>query len=204
AERVAYGVAEPRLERLDRELRADRRQDFFGDLRSGDDEQLTASFGGGSTTATPPVRCPDAVVAPGAAACQTRRRLRGRQPLCGTGVTSWIPETSRPAAASERIAVSRPEPGPFTNTSTFCRPCSWAWRAAFSAASCAANGVDLREPLKPTLPALAQLSVLPCRSVMVTIVLLNVDLMWACPWTTCFFSRRFVFFALGLAMWWRA
>src|SRR5262245_56220193 len=131
---------------------------------------------------------------------QTRRRLRGRQPLCGTGVTSWMPATSRPAAASDRIAVSRPEPGPFTNTSTFCSPCSCAARAAFSAASCAANGVDLREPLKPTLPALAQLSVLPCRSVIVTIVLLNVDLMCACPCTTFFFSRRFVFFAFGFAM----
>jgi len=32
-------------------------------------------------------------------------------------------------------------------------PCSIARRAAASAASCAANGVDLREPLKPTWPA---------------------------------------------------
>src|SRR3954467_4512433 len=131
---------------------------------------------------------------------QTRRRLRGRQPLCGTGVTSWIPATSSPAAARERIAVSRPEPGPFTNTSPFSRPCSCAARAAFSAASCAANGVDLREPLKPTLPALAQDSVLPCWSVMVTIVLLNVDLMCACPCRPFFFSRRLVFLALGFAI----
>src|ERR687896_2390010 len=130
----------------------------------------------------------------------TRRRFRGRQPLCGTGVTSWMPEISRPVAASERIAVSRPEPGPFTNTSTFWRPCSWAWRAAFSAASWAAHGVDFREPLKPTFPALAQDRVFPWRSVIVTIVLLNVDLMWAWPWTTFFFSRRRVFFALGFAM----
>jgi hypothetical protein len=42
------------------------------------------------------------------------------------------------------------EPGPFTNTSTFFTPCSCALRAALSAASCAANGVDLRDPLKPT------------------------------------------------------
>ncbi len=66
-------------------------------------------------------------------------------------------------------------------------------------AGCAANGVDLREPLKPTFPALAHESVLPCRSVIVTIVLLNVDLMWASPWTTFFFSRLRAFFALGLA-----
>src|SRR5206468_11374545 len=96
--------------------------------------------------------------------------------------------------------VSRPDPGPFTNTSTFCRPCSCAPRAAFSAASCAANGVDLREPLKPTLPADAHEIVFPCRSVIVTIVLLNVDLICACPCTTFFFSRRLAFFAFGFAM----
>src|SRR6266496_2529100 len=56
----------------------------------------------------------------------TRRRFLGRHPLWGTGVTSWIPATSRPSAAS------------------------WA-----------ANGVDFREPLNPTLPALAQERVLP-------------------------------------------
>src|SRR5688500_15445993 len=83
---------------------------------------------------------------------QTRRRLGGRQPLCGWGVTSAICPTSRPVACSERIAVSRPEPGPFTNTSTLRTPCSWARRAAASAAICAANGVDLREPLNPTWP----------------------------------------------------
>src|SRR6478609_11247118 len=83
---------------------------------------------------------------------QTRRRFGGRQPLCACGVTSWIEPTSRPAAWSERIAVSRPEPGPFTRTSTFLTPCSAAWRAADSAAIPAAYGVDLREPLKPTPP----------------------------------------------------
>src|SRR5664279_4872479 len=110
---------------------------------------------------------------------QTLRRLDGRQPLCGCGVTSEIVPTSRPVAWSERIAVSRPDPGPLTNTSTFFRPCSWALRAALSAAICAANGVDLREPLKPTWPAEAQLMTLPAGSVIDTIVLLNVDLMCA-------------------------
>ena len=47
------------------------------------------------------------------------RRLRGRQPLWACGVTSLTPVTSSPAACSERIAVSRPEPGPLTKTSTF-------------------------------------------------------------------------------------
>src|SRR5207237_855760 len=115
-----------------------------------------------------------------------QRPLLGRQPLCGTGVTSWIPRISSPVAASDLMAVSRPEPGPFTNTSTRCRPCSWARRAAASAASWAANGVDLREPLKPTFPALAQDRVLPDRSVIVTLGLLKVDLMWAWPWEPVF------------------
>src|SRR5579859_7460759 len=81
---------------------------------------------------------------------QTRRRLGGRQPLCGTGVMSWIEPTSRPVACSDRMAVSRPEPGPLTKTSTFRMPCSMARRAAASAAIWAAYGVDLRDPLNPT------------------------------------------------------
>ena len=79
------------------------------------------------------------------------------------------------------MAVSRPEPGPFTTTSTLRTPCSIARRAAVSAASCAANGVLLREPLKPTLPDDAQAMMLPCWSVIVMIVLLNDDLMCATP-----------------------
>src|SRR3954467_15102441 len=112
---------------------------------------------------------------------QTLRRLGGRQPLCGIGVPSLMPTTSIPAFWIERIAVSRPEPGPLTMTSTLRTPCSIARRAAASAASCAANGVDLREPLKPTLPADAQERTLPSVSVMETIVLLNEDLIWATP-----------------------
>jgi len=44
---------------------------------------------------------------------------------------------------------------------------------AFSAATCAANGVLFLEPRKPQPPAVAQESVLPWRSVMVMIVLLK-------------------------------
>src|SRR5208282_6266898 len=108
---------------------------------------------------------------------QTLRRFFGRHPLCGIGVTSLMPATSMPVAAIERIAVSRPEPGPRTKTSTLRTPCSIAARAAFSAASCAAKGVDLREPLKPTFPDDAQDSTLPSGSQMDTIVLLNELLM---------------------------
>src|SRR5215475_1214735 len=105
---------------------------------------------------------------------QTRRRLGGRQPLCGTGVTSWIEPTSRPVACSDRMAVSRPEPGPLTNTSTLRMPCSMARRAAASAAIWAAKGVDLREPLNPTCPDDAHEMTLPAGSVIETMVLLNV------------------------------
>src|SRR3954469_3103608 len=112
---------------------------------------------------------------------QTLRRLGGRHPLCGTGVTSLMPVTSIPAFCSERIAVSRPEPGPFTTTSTLRTPCSMARRAHCSAAIWAANGVDLREPLNPTFPALAHARTLPSVSVIETIVLLNELLMWATP-----------------------
>src|SRR5450759_243160 len=108
---------------------------------------------------------------------QTRRRLEGRTPLCGVGVTSLIAPTSRPVAVSDRMAVSRPEPGPLTKTSTLRMPCSMARRAAASAAICAANGVDLREPLKPTWPAEAHAITFPMGSVMDTMVLLNVLLM---------------------------
>jgi hypothetical protein len=90
-------------------------------------------------------------------------------------------DASMPVFCKERIAVSRPDPGPFTNTSTLRTPCSMARRAQDSAASCAANGVDLREPLKPTLPADAQASTFPSRSVIETIVLLNELLMCATP-----------------------
>src|SRR4029077_15148765 len=60
----------------------------------------------------------------GVAGHQTLRRFFGRQPLWACGETSFTVVTSRPAACSERIAVSRPEPAPLANTSTFSRPCS--------------------------------------------------------------------------------
>src|SRR5512142_3160000 len=87
---------------------------------------------------------------------QTRRRFEGRTPLCGIGVTSRIEVIVKPAACSARSALSRPEPGPRTWTSRVFTPCSIAFLAAASAATCAAYGVDLREPLKPLLPDEAQ------------------------------------------------
>src|SRR5579875_2423175 len=111
----------------------------------------------------------------------TRRLLGGRHPSWGIGVTSLMRLTSSPAACSDRIAASRPAPGPLTYTSTWRTPFSMALRAALSAASPAAKGVPLRDPLNPAVPALAQARTLPWGSVMVTIVLLNVDWMWALP-----------------------
>src|ERR1700746_759905 len=102
-----------------------------------------------------------------------RRFLGGRQPLCGTGVTSEMLVILKPTLFSARTADSRPGPGPLMRTSRFLTPHSCAWRPAASAATCAANGVELREPLKPAPPAVAHERALPCRSVIVMIVLLN-------------------------------
>src|ERR687885_519569 len=72
-------------------------------------------------------------------------------------------------------------PDPFAKTSPFGRPCSIPLRAAASAVTCAANGVDLREPLNPAEPADSQTMTFPSRSVRDTIVLLKLVLMWAWP-----------------------
>src|SRR5262245_10719444 len=82
------------------------------------------------------------------------------------------------------MACSRPAPGPFTFTSTSTMPCLRASDAAFSAARPAANGVLLRAPLKPTVPADAQLIVSPLVSVIVTSGLLNVARTCATPRVT--------------------
>src|SRR6478752_4090252 len=120
---------------------------------------------------------------------QVLRRFGWRQPLWGTGVTSLMDVTSMPVDWMLRTAVSRPEPGPLTWTSTRRRPCSIAARAAFSAAIWAANGVLLRDPLKPTAPELAQEMTFPSVSVIDTIVLLNELLMWTTPTVTFLRSR---------------
>ena len=65
-------------------------------------------------------------------------------------------------------------------------------RAAASAVTCAANGVDLRDPLKPTAPALFHTITLPSLSVSATIVLLNDVLMCAWPMAMFFLTRRLV------------
>src|SRR5665213_1511755 len=69
-------------------------------------------------------------------------------------------------------------------------PCSCAFLPASSAATCAAYGVDLREPLKPIVPDDDQAMVLPCASVMVIIVLLNDAATCATPDAMFLRSRR--------------
>ena len=106
------------------------------------------------------------------------------------GVTSLIIVTSSPAVCRARIAASRPEPGPLTKTSTVFRPCSIAALAAVSAAVCAAKGVDFLLPRKPMPPAEAQESALPWVSVMVTMVLLNEELICTAPFSMFLRSLR--------------
>src|SRR6266853_341867 len=60
----------------------------------------------------------------------------------------------RPEAWMAVMALSRPEPGPLTLTSTSLTPYLVAAEAAVSAARWAANGVLFRLPLKPTVPVL--------------------------------------------------
>jgi len=78
-----------------------------------------------------------------------------------------------------------------------CGPVTCALASAW--ATCwAAKAVLLREPLKPTRPALDQPSTLPCMSVMVTLVLLNVAKMLAMP-TAIFLAPLALMIFLALA-----
>src|SRR5687767_6922200 len=109
-----------------------------------------------------------------------------------------------PSDASARTLDSRPGPGPLMRTSRFLMPCSCAARPAVSAATWAANGVDLREPLKPWPPDEAQASAPPWRSVIVMMVLLNDACTCAMPSATFLrtflLTRRAAVLTGGLAM----
>src|SRR5579864_4829111 len=113
--------------------------------------------------------------------------------------------TSSPAVDSARTADSRPAPGPLTSTFTVRKPDSLALLAAVSEACCAANGVPLRDPRKPSEPELDHESTLPDRSVNVMMVLLKEACTCTIPVGTIFFSfflKLFflVVFAGALAM----
>src|SRR5262249_49355480 len=115
--------------------------------------------------------------------------------LWGKGVTSSMALIDRPEAWMAVMALSRPDPGPFTLTSTSLTPYLLAAAAAVSAARCAANGVLLRLPLKPTVPDEAQHNASPLGSVIVTVVLLNVALMCTTARLTLRRVLRFLAFA---------
>src|SRR4051812_49788448 len=86
---------------------------------------------------------------------QTRRFFGGRQPLCGKGVTSSIALIDRPEACRAVMALSRPEPGPLTLTSTSLTPYFVAVAAPGSAARWGGDGGLFRLALKPPGPGQA-------------------------------------------------
>jgi hypothetical protein len=96
-----------------------------------------------------------------------------------------------PELCNPRTADSRPAPGPLRLTSTSLIPTDIAAFAASCAATVAANAEDFLDPEKFTLPADAHEMTLPERSVMATVVLLNVALTCAMPLGTvrCVFLR---------------
>jgi len=101
----------------------------------------------------------------------------------------------------QNIAASVPAGLNLDSISGF-KALSNAGSAAVSAASCAAKGVDFLLPRKPMPPEDAQEIAFPWVSVMVTMVLLNDDLICTTPRSMSFFSRRLrdTFFSAGLAM----
>lgn len=111
------------------------------------------------------------------------------------GVQSSISFTFSPADCKAVMALSRPDPGPLTRTSTSRTPNLAAFSAACCAAHWPAKGVLFRLPLNPLVPALAQHNVSPLVSVMVTVVLLNVAL--TCAMATVTFRRGLRFLLLA-------
>ena len=95
--------------------------------------------------------------------------------MCGIGVVSLIDIILKPLACKALKAVSLPEPGPLTCTDNVLNPISYALLPASSAATCAAYGVDFRDPLKPFEPADDQEITLPFSSAIEIIVLLKVE-----------------------------
>ena len=72
---------------------------------------------------------------------------------------------SSPAACSERIGRLAPRTRALHEDLDLLKPVPMPLRAAASAVTCAAKGVDLREPLKPAPPADSHAITLPSRSV---------------------------------------
>src|SRR3989344_5764542 len=102
----------------------------------------------------------------------TRRTFGGRGPLCGIGVTSCMDNISNPWFANDRIAASRPEPTPRTNTWICIGPDFLSFSVNAPTIFEAANGVAFLGPENPSDPADAHASTFPFSSVTVTTVLL--------------------------------
>ena len=92
-----------------------------------------------------------------------------------------------PIDCNDLSAASLPEPGPDTSTFKDLTPNSFALFPTSSAAIWAAKGVDFLDPLKPLNPADDQARVFPLSSLIVIIVLLNDERIWATPVETLFF-----------------
>jgi hypothetical protein len=93
--------------------------------------------------------------------------------LCGIGVTSRIEVIVKPTACSarKRRLAARAGTGDFDFERA--HAVLGGLLAGVLGGDLGGVGVDLREPLKPIMPADDQAMVLPCASVMVIIVLLN-------------------------------
>ena len=111
----------------------------------------------------------------------TRLLLRGRHPLCGTGVRSRIDVTCSPALNKPRTADSRPAPGPLRFTSISFIPETTASLAASCAATVAAKAEDFLDPEYPAFPAEAHAMTFPAGSVIEMMVLLKVAFTKAIP-----------------------
>jgi len=96
-------------------------------------------------------------------------------------VTSRIRLIEIPVACSALRADSRPGPGALHVDPDGAEPL--LLRLAYRALGghLGRKRVPFREPLNPDIPDDAQEMTFPVRSVMVTMVLLNVDWMWAIP-----------------------
>ena len=104
---------------------------------------------------------------------------------------SLIDRILNPLDCNALSAVSLPDPGPFTCTDKVLNPISYALPPASSAATCAAYGVDFREPLKPFDPAEDHEITFPFSSAIEIIVLLKVEFTKAMPEDIFFFSLFF-------------
>src|SRR3989344_1730416 len=119
-----------------------------------------------------------------------RRGFGGRGPLCGTGVSSAILDTSIPFPAKPLSADSRPAPTPRMTTSTSFTPMIFALSPRSSPTFAAANGVPFFAPENPSAPAEDHAMALPSLSESMTFVLLYVAWMLSVPATMFFFASR--------------